>query len=274
MRERRHTCGTSSDRIEKAPKIVVDCALQPDTGEKCGLDPWAPLGAALLAYHTGRNDAVLRIDSDVFDSENVAVRLYYRPDEDPLPDLDRRALDRCTGRVLDAGAGAGRHALDLQCRGLEVTALDVSADAVRVMQDRGISDVRQGDIYTSDLGTYDTILLLMNGIGLAGGPEGLNRLLGRFRQLLRSGGRVIFDAAGLDAAVHKDEFEEMTDMAIGRPQLGEVFFRLTFDDLEGSWYPWLFPTSTQLAEAARTAGFEFTIIGRGARGAFLVELTR
>jgi SAM-dependent methyltransferase len=236
------------------------------------VDSWAPLGAALLAFHNGRHDAVLGIESDVFDSEDVAVRLYYRPDEDPLPDLDRRALDRCTGRVLDAGAGAGRHALDLQCRGLEVTALDVSTDAVRVMQDRGISDVRQGDIYTSDLGTYDTILLLMNGIGLAGGPEGLKKLFDRFRRLLRSSGRVIFDAAGLDAAVLKDEFEELAEMAIGRPQLGEVFFRLTFDDLQGSWYPWLFPTSTQLAKAARDAGFEFTIIGRGARGAFLGEM--
>jgi len=38
MRERRHTCGTSSERIEKTPKVVVVRALQPDTGEKYGLD--------------------------------------------------------------------------------------------------------------------------------------------------------------------------------------------------------------------------------------------
>ncbi|RLE20142.1 MAG: hypothetical protein DRJ61_08325 [Acidobacteria bacterium] len=237
------------------------------------VDPWAPLGAALLAYHNGRHDAVLHIESDVFDTEDIAVRLYYRPDEDPLPDLDRRALDRCEGRILDAGAGAGRHALDLQCRGLEVTALDVSAEAVRVMQDRGIADVRQGDVFTSDLGSYDTVLLLMNGIGLAGGPEGLERLFERFHRLLRPGGRIIFDAAGLDAAVRNDEFEELADVAIGRPQFGEVFFRLTFDDLKGAWYPWLFPTPTMMAEAARTAGFEFTVIARGARGAFLAEMT-
>jgi len=236
------------------------------------IDPWAPLGAALLAYHNGQHDAVLHIESDVFDSEDVAVRLYYRPDEDPLPDLDLRALDRCSGRVLDAGAGAGRHALDLQCRGMEVTALDVSVDAVRVMRDRGISDVRKGNIYTSDLGSYDTILLLMNGIGLAGGPEGLEQLFDCFHRLLRPDGRVVFDAAGLDAAVRKDEVEELTDMAIGRPQFGEVFFRLTFNNLEGAWYPWLFPTPSMMAEAARTAGFEFTVIGRGARGAFLAEM--
>lgn len=235
-------------------------------------DPWAPLGAALLAYHTGRHDAVLKIESDVFDTETVAARLYYRPDEDPLPELDRRALERCTGKILDAGAGAGRHALDLQCRGQEVTALDVSTIAVQVMQERGVADVRQGDIYTSDLGCFDTILLLMNGIGLAGSPEGLEKLFDRFRHILRAGGRVIFDAAGLDAAVSRDEFDNLSDQAIGRPRLGEVYFRLTFEDLKGSWYPWLFPAQTMVGDAARAVGFDFTVLARGARGAFLGEM--
>jgi len=238
------------------------------------IDPWVPLGAALLAYHNGRHDALLRIDSDVFDSEDVAVRHYYRPDKDSLEDLDRRALERCTGAVLDAGAGAGRHALDLQCRGLKVTAIDVAEDAVQVMLDRGISDVRQGDIFTSDLGTYDTILLLMNGIGIAGRHEGLQTLFNRFGELLKPEGRVVFDAAGLDAEISRLDAESLSELAMGQPHLGEVFFRLTFDDLEGAWYPWLFPTSTQVADAARSAGFDFTVIGRGARGAFLAEAKR
>jgi SAM-dependent methyltransferase len=237
------------------------------------LDPWVPLGAALLAYHNGRHDALLRIDSDVFDSEDVAVRHYYRPDKDSLEDLDRRALERCTGAILDAGAGAGRHALDLQCRGHEVTAIDVAEDAVQVMLDRGISDVRQGDIFTSDLGSYDTILLLMNGIGLAGRHEDLQKLFNRFDDLLKPGGRVVFDAAGLDTEISSLDAESLSQMAMGKPHLGEVFFRLTFDDLEGSWYPWLFPTSTQVGDAAHNAGFDFTVIGRGARGAFLAEVT-
>ncbi len=38
MRERRRTVCTLSERIEKAPKIVVFRTLQQDTSEKCGLD--------------------------------------------------------------------------------------------------------------------------------------------------------------------------------------------------------------------------------------------
>ena len=56
--------------------------------------------------------------------------------------VERRALRFVRGRVLDVGVGAGRVALELQARGREVVAIDVSAGAVEVAQKRGVSDVR------------------------------------------------------------------------------------------------------------------------------------
>ncbi len=235
------------------------------------LDPWAPLGAALLAYHNGRSDAFLRIDSDVFDSEDVPVRHYYRPNEDLLPDLDIRALELCRGTILDVGAGAGRHALELQSRGMAVTALDISKDAVHVMRKRGINDARHGNIFNSDLGSFDTILLLMNGIGVAGNLEGLDRLFARFKQVVKPGGHVVFDASGLDPTVSRRDIKDLISLAIGRPQFGEVFFRLTFDTIDGSWYPWLFPAENLVSCAAARSGFDFRVVARGARGAYLAE---
>ena len=82
------------------------------------------------------------------------------------------------------------------------------------------------------------------------------------------------NAAGLDVEISRIDPESLSNLAIGRPHLGEVYFRLTFDDLEGSWYPWLFPTSIQVADAARDAGFEVSVIGRGSRGTFLAEVKR
>ncbi len=52
MSERRHTCGTSRERIEKAPEIVVVCALQPDSGEKVGLARSRP-ETALRVFEPG-----------------------------------------------------------------------------------------------------------------------------------------------------------------------------------------------------------------------------
>ena len=42
------------------------------------------------------------------------------------------------GKVLDVGAGVGSHALVLQQRGLDVTAMDISASAVTIMKQRGL----------------------------------------------------------------------------------------------------------------------------------------
>ncbi len=235
------------------------------------VEPWAPLGYAVSAYHRGHRDAEMIVESDVFETEIIPARHFYRPDDEALPELDRRALDRCRGTVLDAGAGAGRHALELQRRDLDVTALDIDPGNVTLMQDRGVLDARTGDVFTWSEGTFDTILLLMNGIGLAGSPERLPVLFQRFRTLLNPGGSVVFDASGLSASVGSAAIAGMHDDAVGRPDLGEVFFRLTFDDCRGAWYPWLFPSEDLLRSAAAAADFDLNIIARGARGSFLTE---
>ena len=108
--------------------------------------------------------------------------------------LDEAALDLCRGRVLDVGAGAGCHSLVLQARGLSVTALDVAPEAVEVMRRRGVRDVRCGDIFSFAGERFDTLLMLMNGIGLVGTLEGLDRFL---RDVPRLAGRRGTDPAGL-----------------------------------------------------------------------------
>ena len=64
------------------------------------------------------------------------VAAYYRPDHEPLPRLEQEALAACRGRVLDAGAGGGRHSLELQRAGVEVHAVDCNREPVAVMRER------------------------------------------------------------------------------------------------------------------------------------------
>jgi SAM-dependent methyltransferase len=55
--------------------------------------------------------------------------------------IERWACERVTGRVLDVGCGAGRHALPLQAAGYEVVGLDTSPGAVAVAAQRGMPGV-------------------------------------------------------------------------------------------------------------------------------------
>jgi SAM-dependent methyltransferase len=233
---------------------------------------WAPLGRALQDYHKGVGHDHFVVHSDLWDDEPTPVEEYYRPDHMRIPDLELRALTSCRGRVLDLGAGAGRHSLELQAMGLEVTALDVSHEAVGVMRERGVLDARRGDLTVLEGEQFDTILLLMHGIGLVGSLEGLADFLEKARFFLEDGGRIVCDSADLAIVLPSLAVPVgQTDPHPGRYP-GEVEFRLTYGALEGQPYPWLFVDPRTLERYARTAGFGFSVVCRGARGAFAAIL--
>src|SRR5262245_52294093 len=79
-----------------------------------------------------------------------------------FPELDSIAVERCIGRVLDIGAGAGSHSLAIQERGLEVTSVDVSEKAVEVMRRRGCKNAKVGDVFDSYSELFDTVLVILN----------------------------------------------------------------------------------------------------------------
>jgi SAM-dependent methyltransferase len=237
-------------------------------------DSWDPLGRALLDYHRGDVRARFLVHSDLWEDEWTPVEEYYRPDHVPLPEIEKRALSACRGRVLDLGAGAGRHALELQRRGFEVTALDVSPDAVIVMRERGVDDARCGDLSTVASETFDTVLLLMHGIGLAGTLDGLRSLLARAGEMLGDGGRIVCDSADLSMILPHLATRKNAHLEASIPYFGEVEFRLTYGAMRGSPYPWLFVDPGTLERTAAQAGFAVEIAARGVRGAYLALLRR
>jgi SAM-dependent methyltransferase len=87
---------------------------------------------------------------------------------DSWPHVEQQAMDFVQGPVLHVGCGAGRGALELQRRGHEVVAIDVSPGAIDVCRNRGVRDARVLGIEDigRELGVFDTILLLGVNFGL------------------------------------------------------------------------------------------------------------
>lgn len=54
----------------------------------------------------------------------MSVAYLFRDFKD-MPKLEQKALQLVKGRVLDVGCGAGSHALYLQEKGFDVTAIDI-----------------------------------------------------------------------------------------------------------------------------------------------------
>ena len=106
---------------------------------------------------------------------------------------ERQALRHVRGRVLDIGAGAGRAALELQKRGHEVVAVDISPLAIDVCRKRGVRDARVLPVtkIDSSLGTFDTVALFGNNFGLFATARRARWMLRRLRATTAPDARII-----------------------------------------------------------------------------------
>ena len=241
-----------------------------------------PLAAALMDHHlSGRPRRVraARADGVVFDIETEE----YFTLEGQLGELDGLALDHCRGRVLDVGAGAGRHALELERRGREVVAIDLSPICTRLCSMRGVRDARTFDVMSlcdaETLGRFDTIFFGMQTIGVAGGFETLVRLLERLRPCLAPGGQILADSSALreawdDGVGARSEASGLSGAAAAadRPEAGEIVLRTRYRGWFGAAFPWIYLGAKHLNEAAARAGFSAEVLGSVESGEFLAVL--
>jgi SAM-dependent methyltransferase len=212
-----------------------------------------PLGQALLAYMAGKEDAVIEVFPDVGDTDVIPARYLMRTPAD-WPELERRALEACQGHVLDIGAGAGSHALVLQQRGMDVTALDISPGAVETMQLRGVREPLLENIWTFSGKKYDTLLLLMNGIGIVGDIDGLYALLQHLKQLLAPGGQILLDSSDI-AYLYEDSGIELPEWMRKEDYYGKVAFFMQYEQTVGEVFPWLYIHYPLLEQIAVETGY-------------------
>ena len=144
------------------------------------------MGRAIAEYHHTKKAEKLRVFSPMFEEDEIPVTTLFRNYED-MPEIERAALNMAKGRTLDVGAGAGCHSLVLQQRGLDVTAIDISPLSVETMKERGIHKAKRQDFFTLE-GKFDTILMLMNGIGIVGSLERMPVFFTQLDKILAPGG--------------------------------------------------------------------------------------
>lgn len=173
---------------------------------------------------------------------------YYFRNLDAMPQIEQKALDLCIGNTLDIGAAAGSHALELQKRGREVTALEVSPAACDVMKDRSVNNVRCQDFFNFEGEKFDTLLLLMNGIGLCGNLDGFAKFLLKTEKLLRPGGQIIFDSCNISYMYEGIQLPEH--------YFGEVKCRYEYGSALTNWFSWLYLDAETMQNTAIKLGWQ------------------
>ena len=137
----------------------------------------------------------------------------------------------------------------------------------------GVTDARCGDFTAVTGERFDTIVLLMHGIGLVGTLAGLAGFFDEAQNHLNTTGRIIFDSADLGIVMPEQFDEGLDEWRSGGLYPGEVEYRLTYEDFEGEPYPWLFVDPITLADRSQAANLRSQIVARGARGTFLARVT-
>lgn len=229
-----------------------------------------PFGKALKDFlETGKTSDII-VHSDISEEDVIPVKYLFRT-FDQMPEIERKALQTCKGKVLDVGAGGGPHALWLQENGISVTAIDTSQGAAEVMKQRGISSVKNSDIYDLAHEKYDTILLLMNGIGIAGKLDHLPKFLSHLKSLLNENGQILIESTDIAYVFTEDDGSMWINAT--KKYYGEVSYQMEYNGIKGGKFDWLFIDFEKLSACADKAGLKPELIHKEEAFNFLAKLS-
>ncbi len=229
------------------------------------------LGRALLDYQSNRYSGDIITHSSLGESDILPIPYLFRTYGE-MPAIEKTALDLCKGKVLDIGCGAGPHALYLQNRGYQVTGLDSSPGAVHACFLRSINDVICGQIMNFKGRKFDTLLLLMNGIGLAGRICELSFFLKHLITLLNSGGQILLDSSDI-IYIFEDEVSGGYAIPGDRAYYGEVTFHMEYKGIQGEAFDWLYLDYHSLQNAALQNQLNCELVIYGEHNDYLAKLT-
>lgn len=227
---------------------------------------WQPHGKALLTYWKGDKKAAIDILMDDSSVTSMPIEIYFRTPEE-FPEIEKIALTLCKGKVLDVGAGAGAHCLALQDQKLEVTGLDISPEGVGIMNLKGVEKTVCADFLNyHPTEVFDTLLFLMNGIGIAGDLENLDRYLQHSHLITSAEGQIILDSSDLTFSDIELDFEQEYH--------GVFNYQLSFEGGVGAPYQWLYIDQEKLIEVATKNNWDCEIIYEQEDGGFLARLLK
>ena len=225
-----------------------------------------PMGGAILDYFKTKKASKLRVFSPMFEEDEIPLTTLFRSYKS-MPEIERKALDIAKGKVLDVGAGSGCHSLVLQEKNLAVTAIDISPLSVETMKLRGIKNVLEQDFFTLNGQHYDTILMLMNGIGIVGTLERLPEFFKQLDNILAPGGQVLCDSSDISYVFDGDIPDD-----IG--YYGEVSYRMQYKDTIGEPFDWLYIDAETLKQVAEANGYTIEVVAEGEHYDYLARIAK
>lgn len=230
-----------------------------------------PIGRAVYDYHFNSINQPILVHADDFDDDTIDTSYLFRTYRQ-MPALEKKALTLCRGTVLDVGACAGAHSVYLQDKGFEVTAIETSALCCEVLKSRKIRNVVNQDIYKYNDRKFDTILLLMNGTGIAGSLSGLEVLFHHLKALLNPGGQILIDSSDLIYLFEEEDGSALIDVS-GNNYYGQLTFQTEYKNWHSQPFSWLYADFDNLENAVEKNQLKIRNVFKGQHYDYLAQIT-
>jgi 2-polyprenyl-3-methyl-5-hydroxy-6-metoxy-1,4-benzoquinol methylase len=225
-----------------------------------------PMGQAVYDYYFKRKTKKLQVYSDITEMDIIPIKYFFRYYNN-MPRIERIALDLCSGNVLDVGAAAGCHSVWLQNKNIAVTALEISQLSVEVLQQRGLKYIVSRDFFDIDTSrSYDTLLFMMNGVGIAGQLNKLQLFFEKCKSILSPKGQILLDSSDISYM-----FDDEAEKPVGK-YYGEVTYRMQYGDVQSDSFSWLFVDFNTLAKYADKAGLRCEKACKGSHFDYLARI--
>ena len=236
--------------------------------------PNDPYGSMLLAQLTSGEKLCEIIErEDNYIDTGSEPGCYFSEFKD-WSAAEKKAVSYAKGRVLDLGAGAGRHSLYLQDKGLDVTAIDNSAGAIKVCKERGIRKamVRSiADISRFRPGSFDTVLMMGNNFGLLADPVNAKVRLAELGRITSP--KAVIVAGSLNPyGTTKKEHLRYHRYNRGRGRMpGQITFRVRFGSSIGEWFDYLLVSPDEMRNILEQSAWTVSrFIGNTERSYFAI----
>jgi len=224
--------------------------------------------AARDFFMTKNKNLVIETRSSLGDEDEIPVYYLFRSRSE-MPPLEVKALEVSKGAVLEIGCGVGSHLLELNSP--NSFGIDSSLLSIEIAKRRGAQNVKVStwQNYISEQ-KFDSILLLMNGLGLAGSLNKLPSFLLHLSKWLLPGGSIIADSSDINYL-----FEEEDDGGVWMPATayyGDLTYSITYQKSR-SQFDWLFVSFEELLKVCVTLGFKCEKIFEGENNHYLARIT-
>jgi SAM-dependent methyltransferase len=223
------------------------------------------LGSAIESYFLRNDDTPVRVFINKNEEPKMYPSIFFRPYRNMLK-YEKIALRECQGEILDLGCGAGCHSLYLQGKGQEVTAVEISKKSAKVAQARGVKKIINEDWRNLRLKNYDTVLVLMNGMGLAESPAELKVMFRKLKSFLSKSGSILIDST--DVTYAKADWPMLDSEYFGKVQ-----FELKYRG-KTQCFPWLFVDFETAVKTANSVKLNVEVLERARNGHFLLRLSK